>query len=85
MAKSDETARRIYKLLVSLHADCTDILQLVKESGALDREIKDLEEQVETQTRKNISSKMKQLLADLEKMRLENESLQTQISQHKLM
>jgi len=46
MAKTDETARRIYKYLVSLHSDCGDILDLVKQSGALSREIKDLEEQV---------------------------------------
>lgn len=46
MAKSDETARRIYKYLISLHTDCNDILSLVKESGNLSREIKDLEEQV---------------------------------------
>ena len=46
MAKTDEAARRIYKYLIALHSDCNDILQLVKESGTLSREIKDLEEQV---------------------------------------
>ena len=46
MAESDETARRIYKYLISLHSDCSDILQLVEEVGALSREIKTLEEQV---------------------------------------
>lgn len=46
LAKTDEAARRIYKYLLSLHSDCGDILQLVKESGVLSREIKDLEEQV---------------------------------------
>ena len=46
MAKSDETARRIYKYLISLQTDCSDIQKLVKDSGNLSREIKDLEEQV---------------------------------------
>lgn len=46
MAKSDEAARRIYKFLISLQTDCSDIQRLVKESGNLSREIKDLEEQV---------------------------------------
>jgi hypothetical protein len=46
MAKSDETARRIYKYLISLQTDCSDIQKLVKESGNLSREIKDLEDQV---------------------------------------
>ena len=83
MAKSDETARRIYKLLVSLHSDCNEILKLVNECGSMSREIKDVEEQVETQLRKNITKKMRQLTADLEQMRAENESLQQQISSQK--
>ena len=39
--------RRIYKLLVSLHSDCTDILRLVKECGTVSRDIRDLEQQVD--------------------------------------
>ena len=50
MAKSDETAKQIYKYLISLHNDCSDILKLIKESGTLSRQIKDLEEQVSFQT-----------------------------------
>ena len=46
MAQTDETARRIYKYLISLHSDCNEILRLVEEAGTLSREIKALEEQV---------------------------------------
>lgn len=46
MAQTDETARRIYKYLMSLHSDCSDILRLVEEAGTLSREIKAIEEQV---------------------------------------
>ncbi len=73
--------RRIYKSLASLHGDCGEILRLVKESGALVRDIKDLEEQVETRQRQDTAAKLRQLTADLEQMRLENQQLQRQIGQ----
>jgi hypothetical protein len=45
-AKRDETARKAYKLLATLHSDCSDLVQMVEETGAIVREIRDLEEQV---------------------------------------
>jgi len=45
-AKRDETARKAYKLLATLHSDCSDLVQMVEETGATVREIRDLEEQV---------------------------------------
>jgi hypothetical protein len=45
-AKRDETARRAYKLLATLHSDCSELVQMVEETGATVREIRDLEEQV---------------------------------------
>jgi len=80
-AKGDDAVRRIYKSLASLHGDCGEILRLVKESGALVRDIKDLEEQVETRQRQDTAAKLRQLTADLEQMRLENQQLQRQIGQ----
>lgn len=49
VAKGDEAVRRIYKHLLSLHTDCSDILRLIKETGTLSREIKDLENQASIQ------------------------------------
>jgi hypothetical protein len=45
-ARSNETSRRAYKLLATLHSDCNEIVNLVEETGAIVREIRDLEEQV---------------------------------------
>ncbi|XP_046460350.1 coiled-coil domain-containing protein 22 homolog [Daphnia pulex] len=79
MAKSDETARRIYKYLISLQTDCSDIQKLVKESGNLSREIKDLEDQAETELRKNIATKIRRLQSDLEQIRTENQILEERV------
>ncbi|KAI9562226.1 hypothetical protein GHT06_013191 [Daphnia sinensis] len=80
MAKSDEAARRIYKFLISLQTDCSDIQRLVKESGNLSREIKDLEEQAETELRRNIVPKLRQLQIDLEQIRQENRILEERVN-----
>ncbi|XP_046650778.1 coiled-coil domain-containing protein 22 homolog [Daphnia pulicaria] len=79
MAKSDETARRIYKYLISLQTDCSDIQKLVKESGNLSREIKDLEDQAEIELRKNIATKIRRLQSDLEQIRTENQILEERV------
>lgn len=80
MAKSDEAARRIYKFLISLQTDCSDIQRLVKESGNLSREIKDLEEQAETDLRRNIVPKLRQLQIDLEQIRQENRIMEERVN-----
>ena len=45
-ARTNETSRRAYKLLATLHSDCSELVTLVEETGATIREIRDLEEQV---------------------------------------
>lgn len=45
-AKTNEASRRAYKLLATLHSDCSELVTMVEETGATLREIRDLEEQV---------------------------------------
>lgn len=45
-ARTNEASRRAYKLLATLHSDCSELVGLVEETGATVREIRDLEEQV---------------------------------------
>ena len=45
-ARTNEASRKAYKLLATLHSDCSDLVNLVEETGATVREIRDLEEQV---------------------------------------
>jgi len=76
MAQTDEKARRIYKYLMSLHSDCSEILKLVEEAGTLSREIKTIDEQKETESRKNIRFKLKQMQSDLEQIGSENQNME---------
>ena len=45
-AKRDEVSRRAYKLLATLHSDCSELVKMVEETGANVRESRDLEDQV---------------------------------------
>lgn len=67
-AKHDDYSKRAYKLLATLHADCTEIVALVEETGTIIRDIRDLEEQVEVERGKNVEESLVKILADLEEI-----------------
>lgn len=46
VAKKDENIRKCYKLLAAIHSNSSSIVTSVKQTGTIEREIKDLEEQV---------------------------------------
>lgn len=54
MAKRDEIIRKCYKLLVAIHSNSSSIISSVKQTGAIGRDIKDLEEQASLKKKKNI-------------------------------
>ncbi|XP_059474535.1 coiled-coil domain-containing protein 22 homolog [Neocloeon triangulifer] len=78
-AKREETSRNAYKLLATLHNDCSKIVKFVEETGSILREIRDLEDQIETETSKNISANLERITADLVQMRKESAALSAQL------
>ncbi|XP_046394778.1 coiled-coil domain-containing protein 22 homolog [Ischnura elegans] len=74
-AKKDETARKAYKLLATLHSDCSDIVRMVEETGATVREIRDLEDQIQTEEANSVASNLERITADLKQMRQESAAL----------
>ncbi|KAF4518753.1 hypothetical protein B566_EDAN006157 [Ephemera danica] len=78
-AKREEAARRAYKLLATLHSDCAELVGLVQETGATMREIRDLEDQIETESAKNVSANLERITADLRQMKQESASLMAQL------
>lgn len=78
-AKRDETSRRAYKLLVSMHGDCAQLVKSVQDTGKIGRDIRDLEEQIENARAANTAANLQQISNDLEQMQSENEKLAEQI------
>lgn len=78
-AKRDDHSRKAYKLLATLHADCAELVNYVQETGATAREIRDLEDQIETEKMRNVSGNLDRILADLHQMQKESQVLEEKI------
>ncbi|KAK9509066.1 hypothetical protein O3M35_006465 [Rhynocoris fuscipes] len=78
-SKKDEHSKNAHKFLLILHSDCSDIVSMVQETGATVREIRELEEQIEVESSKNIGANLKRITADLQQMKEENKSLGNQL------
>lgn len=78
-AKRDEHTKHAYKLLATLHADCADLVQLVQETGAVMRELRDLEEQIENEKSRNVAETLHRITTDLKLVQDEGAELACQI------
>ncbi|CAH3127234.1 unnamed protein product [Porites lobata] len=74
-AKKDESCRKAYKYLASLHENCKELINSVEETGLILREIRDLEDQIEMESQKNTTTNLERISADLKQMKDENNTL----------
>ncbi|XP_076625012.1 coiled-coil domain-containing protein 22 homolog isoform X2 [Colletes latitarsis] len=78
-ARTNETSRKAYKLLATFHSDCSELVSLVEETGATIREIRDLEEQIDSESVKNVGANLERITADLKQMKQETAALTAQL------
>ena len=78
-ARTNEASRKAYKLLATLHSDCSELISLVEETGATVREIRDLEEQIDSESTKNVGANLERITADLKQMKQETAALTAQL------
>ncbi|XP_042308347.1 coiled-coil domain-containing protein 22 isoform X2 [Sceloporus undulatus] len=71
-AKRDEAVRKAYKYLAALHENCSQLIQTIEDTGTILREIRDLEEQIESETSKKTLSNLERILVDYRAMKQEN-------------
>ncbi|XP_053329418.1 coiled-coil domain-containing protein 22 [Spea bombifrons] len=71
-AKKDEPVRKAYKYLAALHENCSQLIQTIEDTGTILREIRDLEEQIETETAKKTLSNLQKILEDYKAIKQEN-------------
>lgn len=74
-AKQDESVRKAYKYLAALHENCLQLIETIEDTGTIMREIRDLEEQIETETTKKTLSNLEKILEDYRAIKQENASL----------
>ncbi|XP_063064848.1 coiled-coil domain-containing protein 22 isoform X2 [Engraulis encrasicolus] len=80
-AKKDESVRKSYKYLAALHENCTQLIQTIEDTGTIMREIRDLEEQIETENSKKTLTNLEKILEDYKAIRQENSTLAAKIKE----
>lgn len=78
-AKKDEAIRRAYKFLAALHENCSQLVLIVEETGAIAREIREIEDQIEQENQKKVAATLERITSDYKQMQQENASLLTQL------
>ncbi|XP_055372658.1 coiled-coil domain-containing protein 22 homolog [Condylostylus longicornis] len=78
-AKRDEYSKKAYKLLATLHSDCSELVRLVQETGSVMREVRDLEDQIENEKSRNVSNNLEKITYDIKQMEKYSKDLQEQI------
>ncbi|XP_077975655.1 coiled-coil domain-containing protein 22 homolog [Styela clava] len=74
-AKKDDFVRQAYKYLIaSLNIICSQLLQTVDKTGEVMREIRDLEEQIANESKKNTASNLDKITDDFKEKKKENEA-----------
>uniref|UniRef100_A0A5F9CX97 Coiled-coil domain-containing protein 22 n=1 Tax=Oryctolagus cuniculus TaxID=9986 RepID=A0A5F9CX97_RABIT len=74
-AKKDDAARKAYKYLAALHENCSQLIQTIEDTGTIMREVRDLEEQIETEMGKKTLSNLEKIREDYRALRQENAGL----------
>ncbi|KAH1187939.1 hypothetical protein KIL84_009461 [Mauremys mutica] len=74
-AKRDESVRKAYKYLAALHENCSQLIQTIEDAGAIQRETRDLEEQIESEGTKKTLANLERILSDYRALRQENAAL----------
>nr|XP_046251880.1 coiled-coil domain-containing protein 22 [Scatophagus argus] len=78
-AKKDESVRKSYKYLAALHENCNHLIQTIEDTGTIMREIRDLEEQIETENGNKTVANLERILDDYKSIRQENAALAAKV------
>lgn len=78
-AKKDESVRKSYKHLAALHENCNQLIQTIEDTGSILREIRDLEEQIESENGNKTVANLERILDDYKSIRQENSALAAKV------
>ncbi|KAL7399316.1 hypothetical protein ABVT39_022801 [Epinephelus coioides] len=78
-AKKDESVRKSYKYLAAMHENCNQLIQTIEDTGTILREIRDLEEQIETENSSKTVANLERILDDYKAIRQENTALAAKV------
>ncbi|KAG5680441.1 hypothetical protein PVAND_009949 [Polypedilum vanderplanki] len=65
-AKQDEYSKKAYKLLISLHTEFSELIALIENTGSIQREIREIEDQIDNERQQNVQQKIDQITKDIQ-------------------
>lgn len=68
-----------------MHSDCTELVQVVQDTGNIQREVREIEDQIETERARNTSANLEQITKDLKVVDAEAVELSEKIEKQKAM
>ncbi|XP_067664009.1 coiled-coil domain-containing protein 22 homolog [Haliotis asinina] len=80
-AKRDEAVKKAYRFLAALHENCDHLIKTVEETGVIMREIRDLEDQIENESKNKVLANLEKITADFQQMKKENSAMIAKIKQ----
>ncbi|XP_071087689.1 coiled-coil domain-containing protein 22 homolog [Haliotis cracherodii] len=80
-AKKDEAVKKAYRFLAALHENCDHLIKTVEETGVIMREIRDLEDQIENESKNKVLANLEKITADFQQMKKENSTMIARIKQ----
>ncbi|XP_042874644.1 coiled-coil domain-containing protein 22 homolog [Penaeus japonicus] len=78
-AGNNERVRQVYRAVAAVHEGCGELVDIVRETGTVQREISELKEQVDLEKSKKVEENLEQLKVDLNQVKKENASLKQQL------
>lgn len=64
--KKDEYSKKVYKLLITLHSEFSELIDFVENTGSIQREIRDLDDLINFERQQNVQQKLDQIMKDME-------------------
>ncbi len=83
-AKKDESAKKTYKMFINLNESYEQLIKNIEETSVYLREVRDLEDQVESESQNNIHKNMESLLNDYKQVKEENDTLAKNINKNSI-
>lgn len=59
-------------MLISLHTEFSELINLIESTGSIQREIRELEDQIDNERQQNIDQKLEQITRDLKMLSDDN-------------
>jgi hypothetical protein len=82
-AKKDEANKKVYKLFIGINDNYEQLINTIEESSHIDREIRDLEDQITSESQNKVDENLSAALNDYKQIKEENEQLIAKIRSKK--